>query len=194
MRNIVNAHRQVHRCFVHVYPYNYRIISTWGDTRDIVIKILIHIYRDQSPSRCRTDSRRVTIRGSYFPKPKHLSPHPPYSLVSMCSVWDNATSIFIDANLRRTRATSSDPNSRQLCVRRIALMERHHIPLVLVFRNHSDIILRTNPYACLHGNPFTAATCSYPVFNQFVALRFQRTLDSTLANHSEYFVYRIFHI
>lgn len=62
------------------------IISTWGDTRDIVIKILIHIYRDQSPSRCCTDSRRVTVRGSYFPKPKHLSPHPPYSPVSILCV------------------------------------------------------------------------------------------------------------
>lgn len=64
-------------------------------------------------------------------------------------------------------------------------MERHHIPFVLVFRNHSDIISRTNPYACLHGNPFTAAPRSYPVFNQFVALRFQRILYSTLAVHSE---------
>lgn len=86
MRNIVNAHRQVYRRFVHVYPRNYRIISTSGDTRDIVIKILIHIYRDQSPSRCRTDSRRVTVRGSYFPKPKHLSPRPPYSPVSILCV------------------------------------------------------------------------------------------------------------
>lgn len=106
-------------------------------------------------------------------------------LHSKCTVWDNAASIFIDADLRRTHATLGDPNSRQLCVRRIALMERHHIPLVLVFRNHSDIISRTNPYACLHGNPFTAAPCSYPVFNQFVALRFQRTSDSTPATHSE---------
>lgn len=178
--------------FVH-YPYNYCIISTWGDTRNIVIKILIHIYRDQSPSRCRTDSRRVTVRGSYFPKPKRLSPQPPYPPVSiLCTVWDNAASIFIDADLRRSHATSSDPNSRQLCVRRIALMERHHIPLVLVFRNHSDIISRTNPYACLHGNPFTAAPCSHPVFNQllydFKGLRtqFLRLILNRICRHTDY--------
>jgi len=30
--------------------------------------------------------RRVTVRGSYFPKPKHLSPQPPYSPVSILCV------------------------------------------------------------------------------------------------------------
>jgi len=46
---------------------------------------LIHIYRDQSPSRCCTNiCRRVTVRSSYFPK--YLSPHPPYSPVSILNV------------------------------------------------------------------------------------------------------------
>ena len=96
-------------------------------------------------------------RGSYFPKLQTPFPSPTlYSvarLYSICTMWDtNVASIFIDGGptlrIRRIRATSSDPNSRQLCARRIALMERH--------RSFSSFVItailfheRANPYICV---------------------------------------------